>query len=291
MELFTVSHSLAFGVWDNCNCELFSCVGKCPFCEHNLLFTTPLCEGNSSMWRKAPACFFHHHILTHTFFPLCRLSWGDLCFLQPLCILDLWSVLWSPVSCPSPQALALPFTITAPFPHIVYQEDRGVILSLFLFLSTSSFQMHISLPGGRFLSCSDANLSCYYLGHFTVMKYFKCHLIPASNVKTSEELPACITLLLLLHLPPLLSSIQVPISFYPWNAPPSFFPSLLLGGQMVPFSFGLSLKTCFCKCPFPQLYSRKEEIKNNFLSIPDVAYIPGGKCAYPHLNKWKKMFY
>lgn len=175
---------------------------------------TPLCEG-----KHLPAFFII--IFWLTLFFLCVDSPEVTSASFSLSVL--WSVLWSPVSCPSPQALALPFTITAPFPHIVHQEDRGVILSLFLFLSTSSFQMHVSLPGGRFLSCSDANLNRYYLGHFTVMKYFKCNLIPASNVKTSEELPACITLLLLLHLPPLLSSIQVPISFYPWNAPPPFF--------------------------------------------------------------------
>lgn len=60
------------------------------------------------------------------------------------------------------------------------------------------------------------------------------------------------------------------------------FPSLLAAwGTDVPFSFEHSWKTCFCKCPFPQLSSRKAEIKNNFLSIPDATYTPGGKCAYP----------
>lgn len=95
-------------------------------------------------------------------------------------------------------------------------------------------------------------------------------------------------LLSLLHLPPLLSSIH--LSFYSWNFFSPFFCFSALWGTDVPFSFGLSLKTCFCKCPLPQLYSRKEEIKNTFLSIPDVTYMPVGKCAYPHLNKWKKCF-
>lgn len=59
----------------------------------------------------------------------------------------------------------------------------------------------------------------------------------------------------------------------------SFFSSLCLGAQMCRLVLGSLMKTCFCKCALPQLYSKKEEIKNNFLSIPDVTYIPGGKCA------------
>lgn len=236
------------------------------------------------MWRKAPACFIHHQILTHPF-SLCRLSWGDPCFLQSLfwtcglCFVPPWAIRPHKLCCCHPSLPLLPF------PHFLYQEDRGIILSLSLFPSTSSLQMQVSLPGGRSLSHWDANLSLYYLGHFPVMRYIKCHLVLASNVKTSQELPAFVcfhsfTCLSAQQYPSLILSLKV-----------CFFLLLFFSaswGIDVPFNSGLSFKTCFCKCPLPQLYSRKEENKKNFLSIPDVVRIPGGKYACPHLNKWKK---
>lgn len=111
----------------------------------------------------------------------------------------------------------------------------------------------------------NANLSLYYLGHFTFMRYIKCRLILVSNVKTSVELPAHNTLSAFTPLPA--SSAQqysllhfIPRHFFFFGC--FLFSSLLLKAYITlhlhrPFSFSLSLKTCFCRCPLLQLYSRK----------------------------------